>query len=60
MNVEELIKELKKMPKKKDVHFFNKNNERLYLLDEGTWNIKDTKENGILYKGWVEITGDMV
>ena len=70
MKVKDLIKRLKKMPQTKEVYFFNHNNERLYGLDEGVWNIPNEKsksDNHNIYRNanhtyvnWVEIAGKMM
>ena len=60
MIVKDLIKRLKKMPQTKQVHFFNHSNERLYELDEGVWNIPNTREHGETYHNWVEIAGKII
>ena len=60
MIVKDLIKHLKKMPQTKEVYFFNHNNERLYSLDEGVWNIPNEKCKSQTYKNWVEIAGKMM
>ena len=48
------------MPQTKEVHFFNHSNERLYELDEGVWNIPNTRERGETYHNWVEIAGKII
>jgi len=62
MKVKDLIKYLKKMPQTKEVYFFNHNNERLYGLDEGVWNIPNekSKSDDYTYVNWVEIAGKMM
>ena len=60
MTVKDLIKYLKKMPQTKEVYFFNHNNERLYDLDEGVWNIPNEKDKSQTYVNWVEIAGKMM
>lgn len=60
MTVKDLIKYLKKMPQTKEVYFFNHNNERLYGLDEGVWNIPNEKDKSQTYVNWVEISGKMM
>jgi len=61
MTVKELIKYLKKMPQTKEVYFFNHDNETLLNLDEGVWNVPNTKwvEDGKkgIYINHVEIAG---
>ena len=46
MKVKDLIKHLKKMPQTKQVLFFNHDTETLLNLDDGAWNVPNTK--------WVE------
>ena len=48
------------MPQTKEVYFFNHNNERLYDLDEGVWNIPNEKDKSQTYVNWVEIAGKMM
>ena len=60
MIVKDLIERLKKMPKNKEVYFFNHDNERLYGLDEGVWNIPNEKGQDETYINWVEIAGKMM
>ena len=57
IKVKDLIKKLKKMPQSKEVCFFNHNDEYIYKLDDGVWNIPDTNSKGVKYKNWVEIAG---
>jgi len=61
MTVKDLIKYLKKMPQTKEVYFFNHDNETLLNLDEGVWNVPNTKwvEDGKkgIYINHVEIAG---
>jgi len=57
MIVKDLIKRLKKMPQTKEVYFFSHDNERLYGLDEGVWNIPNEKKST---PNWVEIAGKMM
>ena len=61
MKVKDLIKHLKKMPQTKQVLFFNHDNETLFNLDEGVWNVPNTKwvEDGKkgTYINHVEIAG---
>ena len=45
------------MPQTKEVYFFNHDNERLYGLDEGVWNIPNEKDKSQTYVNWVEIAG---
>lgn len=54
MTVKELIAKLKKMPQTKEVYFFSHDNERLYGLDNGVWNIPNEKGSP---PNWVEIAG---
>jgi hypothetical protein len=56
MTVKELIAKLKKMPQTKEVYFFSHDNERLYGLDNGVWNIPNEKTKGSS-PNWVEIAG---
>ena len=48
------------MPQTKEVYFFNHNNERLYGLDEGVWNIQNEKGKSENHVNWVEIAGKMM
>lgn len=57
MIVKDLIQKLKKMPQTKEVYFFSHDNERLYGLDEGVWNIPNEKDKSQTYVNWVEIAG---
>jgi energy-coupling factor transporter ATP-binding protein EcfA2 len=61
MIVKDLIKHLKKMPQTKQVLFFNHDTEILLNLDEGAWNVSNTKwvEDGKkgTYINHVEIAG---
>jgi len=60
MIVKDLIERLKKMPQSKEVYFFNHDNERLYGLDEGVWNIPNEKGQSQTYINWVEIAGKIM
>jgi hypothetical protein len=60
MIVKDLIKRLEKMPQTKEVYFFSHDNERLYGLDEGVWNIPNEKDKSQTYVNWVEIAGKMM
>ena len=57
IKVKELVKILKTMPQSKEVCFFSHDDEYIYKLDEGVWNIADTNLKGVKYKNWVEIAG---
>ena len=61
MKVKDLIKHLKKMPQTKQVLFFNHDTETLLNLDDGAWNVPNTKwvEGGKkgTYVNHVEIAG---
>jgi hypothetical protein len=57
MNVKTLIRKLKKMPQSKEVCFFSHDDEFIYKLDEGVWNVPNTNLNGVGYPNWVEIAG---
>jgi len=57
ITVKELIKRLKKMPQNKEVCFFNHDDEYVYELDKGVWNIPNTNLKGVRYSNWVEIAG---
>tara|TARA_R110001592_G_scaffold306155_1_gene579061 strand:- start:181 stop:363 length:183 start_codon:yes stop_codon:yes gene_type:complete len=60
MTVKDLIEKLKKMPQTKEVYFFNHNNERLYSLDDGVWNIPNEKTKTETYVNHVEIAGRLM
>jgi hypothetical protein len=60
MIVKDLIKRLNKMTQTKEVYFFSHDNERLYGLDEGVWNIPNEKDKSQTYVNWVEIAGKMM
>ena len=61
MKVKDLIRHLKKMPQTKQVLFFNHDTETLLNLDDGAWNVVNTKwvEGGKkgTYINHVEIAG---